>query len=246
MIKVLLNNEDISNQTEVDLSFVEKLDRELDEAFLVISHTDRKEQYELYSVIDIFEDQELLFSGRISSDLVELSSFDKKLYNHNVTLIEHTKLLEKFIVKGKTFTQPVNNPSTSLYTLYDVVRSLSSTTELQRVDVVLDTDLFSIPENLKQELEQIISPELSFKDVTLRQALDEVANNINAITRLDREGNIIFDKFNELLNEIEFVTENYKKRQDITDYSTFLSSEVMNPVNESKIKKYKFCRVLPR
>lgn len=236
MIRVLLNNEDISNKTEVDLSFVEKLDRELDEGFIIISHTNRKEQFDLYSIVDIFEDDTLLFSGRISSDLVELSSFDSEYYNHSVSLIEHTKLLEKFIVKGKTFTQPVNDPSTPLYTLYDVVESLRQTTLLQRVDIPDEVSLFLITSELKQELEEIIAPELSFKDVTLRQALDEVANVLDSITRIDRTGKLIFDKFNDLINQIEFVTENYRKKQDITDYATFLSSEVMNPINESKLK----------
>ena len=236
MITVFLNNIDISNNAEVDLSFVEKLDRELDEAFLVISHTDRKEQYDLYSIVDIFENNTLLFSGRVSSDLVELSSFGSELYNHNVSLIEHTKLLEKFIVKGKTFTQPANDPSTPLYTLYDVVESLRRTTLLQRIDIPDDIPLFVITSELQQELQEIIAPELSFKDVTLRQALDEVANILDSITRIDRAGTLIFDKFNELVNQIEFVTENYRKKQDVTDYATFLSSEVMNPVNESKLK----------
>ena len=196
MIRVLLNNEDISNKTEVDLSFVEKLDRELDEAFIIISHTNRKEQFDLYSIVDIFEDDTLLFSGRISSDLVELSSFSSELYNHSVSLIEHTKLLEKFIVKGKTFTQPVNDPSTPLYTLYDVVESLRQTTLLQRVDLPNELPLFVVPSELVQELQEIVAPELSFKDVTLRQALDEVANVLDAITRIDRTGKLIFDKFN--------------------------------------------------
>ena len=236
MIRVFLNNVDITNNSEVDLSFVEKLDRELDEAFLVISHTDRKEQFDLYSIVDIFEDDTLLFSGRVSSDLVELSSFDSEFYNHSLSLIEHTKLLEKFIVKGKTFTQPSSDPTTPLYTLYDVVESLRKTTLLQRVDIPDDIPLFVITPQLQQELQEIIAPELSFKDVTLRQALDEVANILDSITRIDRAGTLIFDKFNELVNQIEFVTENYRKKQDITSYSTFLSSEIMNPVNESKLR----------
>jgi len=163
-----------------------------------------------------------------------LSSFDSNLYNHNVTLIEHTKLLEKYLVNGKTFTQPLDQDNIPLYTLYDVVETLRTTVLFERDGSQDIFAPFTIPDETKDELENIISPEFSFKDVTLRQALDEVGNVINAICRLNRDNELLFDKFNELLDEIDSVTENYVKQQDINNYSTILSSDVINPINQDK------------
>ena len=234
MIRVFLNNQEISNQTEIDLSFVEKLDRELDEGFIVIAHTNTAEQYPMFSIIDIFEDANLIFSGRISSDDVELSSFGDEYYNHNLTLIEHTKILEKYYIQGKSFTQPVSDPNTPFYTMYDVVDILRKTVLFEREGQEEGIAPFTIPAETQTILENIIAPELNFKDVTLRQALDEVGNYFNAISRLKRNNELVYDNFNELKEEIQVVTENYRKKQNINGYSTIMTSDVINPVNQIK------------
>ncbi len=234
MIRVLLDGVEVSNQTEVDLSFVKKLDRELDEGFIIISHTDRKEQFPMFSIIDILENNTVLFSGRVSGDIVDLSSYSDELYNHNISLIEHTKLLEKFLINGKTFTQPVGNVNVPLYTLFDVVDGLRTTAIFEKDGLEDLFAPFTITQEVEDELDAIVAPEFSFKDVTLRQALDEVANVLDSITRLTRENEIIFDKFNDLLNQIDGVTENYKKQQNINYYSTHISSDIINPISQTK------------
>lgn len=234
MIKVFLDNVEITNNAEIDFSYVEKLDRELDEGFIVISHVNEPNQYPMFSVIDIYENSTLLFSGRISRDNVELSSFSNSIYNHNISLIEHTKLLEKFLVNGKTFTQPIRNQTYSPYTLFDVVDILRKTAVFEKTGFEEFFAPFVIPQSLENELKEIIAPEFTFKDLTLRQALDEVGNYINAISRLDRDKNLIFDKFNELLSPINEITESYKKEQNINGYSTYLSSDAINPINNAQ------------
>lgn len=232
MIKAFIDGEEISGNFEVDFSFVQKLDRELDEGFIVVSHTDKKDQYPMFSNIEIFEDTTLLFSGRISDDTVKLSSFSDEIYNHTITLIEHTKILEKYIINGKSFTQPIDKEANPGYSLYDVVKILQETAIFEKTGQQNSFSPFEIPQVTKELLEEYVSPEFSFKDVTLRQALDEVASVLNAITRLDRNGEIFFDKFNELLNEITVITENYRKHQNIQNYSTLISSDIINPVQE--------------
>jgi hypothetical protein len=231
MIRVFLDSVEISDRVEVDLSFVEKLDMELDEGFLVISHSTREAPFNMFANIDIYEDQNIIFTGKISQDDVSLSSFASNLYNHKITIIEHTKILEKFIVTGKTFTQPTDDTTVPFYTLYDVVESLRKTTVLNLTGNEEINTPFNIPNSVKEELEVIIAPEFSFKDVTLRQALDEVFFYIDSIVRLDRQKNIVIEKFNELNNEIDFLTENFKRSQNIIDYSTIMSSELQNAVN---------------
>ena len=231
MIRVFLDSVDISNTCEVDLSFVEKLDMELDEAFVVLGHTKRKDPYNMFSIIDIFQDNTLLFSGRISQDNVELSSFSDEIYNHRITLVEHTKILEKFIITGKSFTQPLPETNESPYTLLDVIQILQKTTPLEVVGLEDFVQPFKIPQETEDLLDGIISPEFNFKDVNLREALNEVFFYLNGIARVDRTGDVYIERFNDLKNEIEIVTENYKKDQNIANYSTMMSSDMLNSVN---------------
>ena len=236
MIRVILNNVDITNQTEIDFSYVEKLDRELDEGFIVIAHTKEPNQYPMFSTVSIFENNILLFSGRISNDIVELSSYDSDIYNHNVSLIEHTKLLEKFFVRGKKFSQPLD-PNAQRYTLYDVVDILRKTVKFEKTGQEQINAPYNIPQETRDKLENIIAPELTFKDVTLRQALDTVGDYINSISRLKLNGDLVFDNFNELLSEVDIITENYKKQQNIQNYQTIMTSDLINPVNNRDATK---------
>ena len=231
MIRVFLDNVEISNNVEIDLSYVEKLNMELDEGFIMITHTNRAEPFPMYGLIDIYEDNTIIFSGRIAQDNVEITSFSDQHYNHKVVLTEHTKILEKYFVTGKSFTQPIEDVGVNPYTLYDVVEILRTTTKLEIAGRETFNTPFVIPTSVKEELEVIVSPEFNFKDVTLREALDEVLSYLNAIVRLDRNGNIIIEKFNEIKNQITFVTENYHKNQDISNYATMITSDVNNPVN---------------
>ena len=231
MIRVFLDSVDISNTCEVDLSFVEKLDMELDEAFVVLGHTKRKDPYNMFSIIDIFQDNTLIFSGRISQDNVELSSFSDEIYNHRITLTEHTKLLEKFVITGKSFTQPLPETDEPPYTLLDVIQILQKTTPLEVVGLEDFVQPFKIPQETEDLLDGIISPEFNFKDVNLREALNEVFFYLNGIARVDRTGDVYIERFNDLKNEIDIVTENYKKDQNIANYSTMMSSDILNSVN---------------
>lgn len=231
MIKVFLDGVEISNRVEIDLSFVEKLDMELDEGFIVLAHSERKQPFEMFSTIEIFENEQIIFSGKISQDNVSLSSYADELFNHNITIIEHTKILEKFLVTGKTFTQPTDETTVPFYTLYDVVESLRKTSRFSLFGNEEINAPFKIPQELEDELNLIVSPEFSFKDITLREALNEVFFYIDSIVRIDRNDNISLERFNDLKGEIEFFTENFKRDQNILDYSTTMSTDILNSVN---------------
>jgi hypothetical protein len=230
MIKVDINGIDFTSRVEIDLSFVEKLNRELDEGYISIPHSFRATPFSMFDIVDIYEDDELLFSGRISMDRVGVSSFNDRLFNHEISLVEHTKILEKYIVKGKTFTRPISLGATSAYTLLEVVEILRQTTPFELNLLKTSYRPFRIPQETIDLLDNIIAPEFNFKDLTLRQALDQVASVIDSIVRLDREGNLFLTQFDKLKDKISFVANDYKMNQNINDYSTTIESEMLNSV----------------
>ena len=230
MIRVFINEVDFTNRVEIDLSFVNKLNRELDEGYISIPHTLRATPFSMFDIIDIYEDDTLIFSGRTSMDRVSVSSYNDKLFNHEISIVEHTKILEKYIVKGKTFTRPISSNDTPPYTLLEVVQILRKTTPLELLSLETSFRPFSIPQETVNLLDGIIAPEFNFKDLTLRQALDQVASVVDSIVRLDREGDLTLTQFDKLKDKIEFIANDYKISQDINDYSTTIESEMLNSV----------------
>jgi hypothetical protein len=135
MIKVLINEIDFTDRVEIDISFVEKLNRELDEGYISIPHSFRARPFSMFDIVDILWDEELIFSGRISMDRVGVASFNDRLYNHEISIVEHTKVLEKYIIKGKTFTRPLDSSYGTPYTLLEVLQILRNTNPLEVVDL---------------------------------------------------------------------------------------------------------------
>ena len=230
MIKVDINGIDFTSRVEIDLSFVEKLNRELDEGYISIPHSFRATPFSMFDIVDIYEDETLLFSGRISMDRVSVSSFNDRLFNHEIHLVEHTKILEKYIVKGKTFTKSISLGADPAYTLLDVVEIIRETTPLEVVSLKETFRPFKIPQETIDLLDNVIAPEFNFKDLTLRQALDQVASVIDSIVRLDRNGNLLLTQFDKLKDKISFIANDYKISQNINDYSTTIESEMLNSV----------------
>lgn len=230
MIKVLINEIDFTNRVEIDISFVQKLNRELDEGYISIPHSFRATPFGMFDIVDIFEDEQLIFSGRISMDRVGVASFNDKLYNHEINIIEHTKVLEKYIIKGKTFTRPLDSSFGTPYTILEVLELLRNTNPLELASISSFFRPFNIPQETVDITTNIIAPEFNFKDLTLRQALDQVASVLDSIVKLDREGRLFFTEFDKLKDKIEFVANNYLISQNINDYSTTLESEMLNSV----------------
>ena len=233
MKQVFINGVDFTSRVEIDISFVEKLNRELDEGYISIPHSFKKSAFTMFDIVDILEDDTIIFSGRVAMDRVSVSSFNDRLFNHEISLIEHTKVLEKYIVKGKTVTQPVDFEVSPVQSLLDVVTKLRLTTPLELFGFQTSFRPFRIPQETVDLLDPIIAPEFNFKDLTLRQALDQVGSVIDSVARIDREGSLTFTQFDKLKEKVEIVTQDYQLRKNITDYANALESEMLNATDSS-------------
>ena len=231
MKKVFINNVDFSTRVEIDLSFVEKLDRELDEGYISIPHTFKKTPFSMFDVVDIYENQTLIFSGRIARDVVNVSSFNENLFNHEIHLIEHTKILERYTVKGKSNTQPIDKEQFPIETLLDVTLKLRNTTPFEIAGFENDFRVFNLPLETIELLDSEIAPEFNFKDLTLRQALDQIASVLDCNVRLDRNGSLFLNQFDKLKQKINFVTQEFRQELNINDYATTIESEMLNVVD---------------
>ena len=226
----------ITSLVDTGFSVVEKLDESLDIGTIVLNNTDVSTPYNIFDIVDITIDSTLEYSFRIGGDSISVVGKNPLTYKHTLSLIEHTKILERELISGKTFTQPLSTTATRL-TLWDVVQTLRNTVPLETNNLYPSTRLFGIPITLQTYLDSIESPEFTFKDITLRDALNDVAGYVDAVVRLDRDGNLIFDFYNELLNvissEINILEKSKQRTADY--YATDMTVDSLNIVSDKGI-----------
>ena len=165
-------------------SVLQKLDESLDVGSITLRGLTNGEPYGMFDVIQIKIDGTEFTTLRIGGDNVRLISKNPLRYEHILSLVEHTKLLELYQISGKTFTQPIDG--TIRYYIDDVIGDLRATTPIELTNLFTSTRLFDLPTSgdLYDLITTTPSPEFTFKDVTLREALDEVASFLNGISRL--------------------------------------------------------------
>jgi hypothetical protein len=233
----------ISSKVLNGFGFVEKLDESLDVGTMIVRGLTTSTPYSMFDVIEMKYNTTIIFSLRIGGDSVSLISKNPLLYEHTLSLVEHTKILERFIISGKTFTQPTSG--TPRYYIYDVIENLINTTPLETSANLATTRLFTLPSSgdLYDLITTTPSPEFTFKDVTFREALNQVCGYIDGIPRLVRLTDGTLELSVDFVNELkELITsENVfidkKVSQDIGLYGTNIESEALNLVNDALISE---------
>lgn len=239
----VLTTLDITSNVPQGFSFVEKLDESLDVGQMTIRNVLRSEPYTMFDTVEVEWNGTVKFSMRISGDNVTLISKNPLRYEHVLTLVEHTKVLERFIVRGKTFTQPTDG--STAYTLYSAIDTLRKTNPFETTLRLNSTRIFEMPTgDLKTYLESIESPEFTFKDITLREALNQVCGYVEGIPRLDRESDgtlrLNIDFVNEPNNELPIESGNFLSRgqsQSTELYGTNLISTALNIVSDNQVNE---------
>lgn len=234
---------DITNNVLTGFSTTEKLDESLDIGTIILRGIDDGTPYTMFDFIEIYFNFNLVYSLRIGGDSVSLISKNPLKYEHTLSLIEHTKILEQFVISGKTFRQPTDGSTSK--TIYDVVEDLVNTNPIELEALLNTTRLFVLPTSgdLYDIMISTESPEFTFKDLTLREALNQVFGYIDAIPRLyinsSDELELSADFVNELKNIINDETNFIEKttQQTIELYATNIESDSLNLVNDNNINE---------
>ena len=231
-----VSSEDVTSFVNIGFGFVEKLDESLDNGTFVLSPTERKKPYNLFDTLIVELDGTEIISQRVFSDSVERVSKSDDLFRHTIGTVEHTKVLEQFSISGFTLTQPLDGATK---TLYDAVESLRNTYPLEERSILSSTRLFEIDSAEITYLNGFLSPEVTLKDITLRDAYNKLLDEANATVRLvrDTNGDLKFklDLYNELNNLITDETGliNETRNHDGTYYATSMVSDAINMVSDS-------------
>jgi len=91
-----LGTTDITANVLNGFSIVEKLDDSLDLGTITVRGLSTSTPYDMFDTIEIKDGSTLLYSMRIGGDNVKLISKNPKKYEHTLSLVEHTEILERF------------------------------------------------------------------------------------------------------------------------------------------------------
>ena len=229
---------DITTSVPQGLSLVKKLDETLDYGSITIKN-DRSEPYDIFDTIAIYTDGTLRDTLRIAGDKVDVRSKNPLRYTHNVTLVEHTKILENFYATGFKVTQPLTGTKK---TLKDVVQTLRNNFPVEVMSKYATTRLFNISASVLTLLDNYESPEFTFVSETLKEALEKILGVIGGFPRLVLNS---LDPYSGLYLEIDFFNEvsdliisegDFISKERMIDnefYATSLLIDAINVTNEN-------------
>lgn len=167
------------------ITIVERKDEELDTSVIIVINQTATE-YPPFSKVDIYYSSESVpdYTFLVDTDICEgLNKDSSKYYRHTLSVIEPTKILERFIVDSVAFTQPKNETVTR-YTLATAIQRLIDITPMETSALHSATRVASIPAALTLALNAYKSPQFNIQGQNLRQAMDEMLKYINAISRV--------------------------------------------------------------
>jgi len=197
-IKIGINTEEAS-----EYNTVTSIKDELDHATLYIPFSTVSSVYEPFTLVDITigSTHEYWWLDRDIKELVDYEN--KDTWDHRITLIELTKILERYIVPARAFAQVSTLPQ---FTLEDVVDNLIETVPFSDTTRLSITRLIdSVDSTLRTKLSKITSPDLFFSNKTLLEVFAEIfkIKGIDGFPRLTTNANGDFilaaDFYNELL-----------------------------------------------
>jgi hypothetical protein len=180
---IYIEDELMTNKVKLGFTLSDKIDVELDSATLIIPYTTRELPYRPFTKVKFYfknVGQPLIYY--VSDDSVARLSSASAFFQHSLVLIEPTKILERFKCVDMTFTQPIDDAFAS-YTLLDVVNRVFYNNPTRKAT---DTETYwdTIEGELSNLLASIKAPQLQFRSMTIREALDRAFQYINAVARL--------------------------------------------------------------
>lgn len=204
--------DDVTLYVKRGLQFNSRLDEELDTSIVIINNT-RQNYYEPFTKIKITVGSKT-FNYYIDFDEVTSLGKNEALFQHTLSLIEPTKILERYDCDNLRFTQPLNGTT---YYMDDVLTRIKDVTPLEMTTKHSSTRLISLDSALLSDLSTKVAPEFNFQQNTLLEVFNEVLRYDDSISRMKDYGVLTRDKFNELKTLIT--------TSSLTNYGQSLNSE---------------------
>jgi len=203
---------------------VKNIEEELDNGSIVIPFSTRSNRYQPFTLVDVTLDDESHEYWYIDSSKVKpVDQKERTKYRHEITLIEITKILERYPIPSRSFVQLSTGTK---FTLLDVVNNLIETVPFDDTFNYTNTRIIDSVDPILEEYLDIESPDIFLTDRTLKEAFVEVFKVINAYPRLTinelGETVLTADYYNELAEFVNKETgiSNKEEQQSSNNYAT--------------------------
>ena len=226
------------------LAITQHSHEKLDSGLITVPLSERKTRYPRWSKVSLLVGH-LEFNMFVWGDEVHnVVKGNNPLYEHQLTLIEPTKWLERFMLPYITFIQPLFGDK---YTMKDVVERIIRISPVMPSGMLhANTRACRLSAQLAERLDGIIAPQFFLEPSNMREALISVLSYVNAIPRMNMHGVLDATFFNEYEEQIVvFDTASYQESVDSEEYATTLETTI--PVlTGSKDDKRVSARVMSR
>lgn len=207
---------------------VQSLEDDYDYASLVLPFSNRKARYEPFTLVEIEHDTitEYWWLNSDTTKAVDMSERTK--HRHEITLIELTKILERYPMPNRSFTKVGQ-------TALEITQNIIDTVPFDDTFNYVDTRVIdSIASEVSIALDDVVIDDLFLNERTLLEAFVEIFKLIKAFPRLTYDGiNWILsaDFYNDLA-DLEDKEDNIANRLEVQDISKYATSFVISGSNQ--------------
>ena len=215
-----LTNTVINLHPEAPFEIVDDKTEALDSGTMVCKHLSREDEFIEGDEITITIDSEVFYRIVETDNVITIAD---GIYNHELTLVEETAKLTKYVGADRFLTVDSNGAKLTY----------NQHLELLRQTVPLQGDRpFTVPASTISLLDKQASTK-KYENPTLLDNLTELFRGVNAVPRLLRSGDLSFDLYNERNNPITLGQLTGQRRQnDLSNFALNVRSKAKNLIFE--------------
>ena len=215
-----LTNTVINLHPEAPFEIVDDKTEALDSGTMVCKHLSREDEFIEGDEITITIDSEVFYRIVETDNVITIAD---GIYNHELTLVEETAKLTKYVGADRFLTVDSNGAKLTY----------NQHLELLRQTVPLQGDRpFTVPASTISLLNKQASTK-KYENPTLLDNLTELFRGVNAVPRLLRSGDLSFDLYNERNNPITLGQLTGQRRQnDLANFALNVRSKAKNLIFE--------------
>ena len=215
-----LTNTVINLHPEAPFEIVDDKTEALDSGTMVCKHLSREDEFIEGDEITITIDSEVFYRIVETDNVITIAD---GIYNHELTLVEETAKLTKYVGADRFLTVDSNGAKLTY----------NQHLELLRQTVPLQGDRpFTVPASTISLLNKQASTK-KYENPTLLDNLTELFRGVNAVPRLLRSGDLSFDLYNERNNPITLGQLTGQRRQnDLSNFALNVRSKAKNLIFE--------------
>lgn len=180
LTSILIGGVEYISKIKLGVQFIERLDFELDSGILIIPFSYVEDEITPFTRVEMVIGDTTV-EMFVLKDTVDIVGLSPKIYKHTISIIEPTKILEKYSCYSMTFTQPITNEWTR-YTIKSYIERIRNNVPLEIESKWSATRYFDLSSDF-DVLANYDMPETFLNKPKIREAIDMGLEKRDALVR---------------------------------------------------------------